>query len=48
MTKQDMIKYVAKRAEVTEEKAKDYLEAEEWRVDEAVFIIKAERKLGIL
>lgn len=48
MTKQRKVQLVAQWAMVTEEVAKAYLEAEEWLVDQAVFIIKAERKLGLL
>lgn len=48
MTKQEKIQYVAKLALVTEQVAKDYLEAEEWLVDEAVYTIETERKAGML
>lgn len=48
MTKQEKIEYVAKLTMVSKETAKNYLEAKEWLVDEAVHTIEAERKAGML
>lgn len=48
MSKQEKIQLVASRAMTTEDIAKDYLEAEEWIVDEAIYIIEAERKAGLM
>jgi hypothetical protein len=44
MNRQTKIDAVVKAANVSGEVARQYLEAEEWLVDEAVFDIRAERK----
>lgn len=48
MDKQAKIAAVVKAVSVTAEVASQYLEAEEWSVDDAVWDIRAERKLGLL
>lgn len=48
MHKQAKIAAVMKATNVTADTAYQYLEAEEWLVDEAVFDIRAERKMGLL
>lgn len=48
MDKNAKIAAVVKAVNVTAEVACQYLEAEEWLVDEAVCDIRAERKMGLL
>lgn len=48
MSKQEKIEFVAKLTLVNLDTAKKYLEAEEWLVDEAVYTINAECKVGML
>lgn len=48
MRHQAKIEAVVKAANVTAEVAFLYLEAEEWSIDDAVFDILAERKMGLL
>lgn len=47
MNKQAKIEAVVKAANVSCDVARQYLEAEEWLVDEAVFDIRAERNLEL-
>lgn len=47
MDKQAKIKAVMEAAAVTPEVARQYLEAEEWLVDEAVFDIRTERAMEL-
>ncbi|WP_324729610.1 hypothetical protein [Pseudomonas chlororaphis] len=47
MSRQAKIEAVMKAANVSAEVARQHLEAEEWLVDEAVFNIRAERKLDL-
>ena len=47
MNKQAKIEAVMKAASVPSDVARQYLEAEEWLVDEAVFDIRAERNLEL-
>jgi hypothetical protein len=48
MDKKAKIAAVVKAVSVTAEVACQYLEAEEWSVDDAVCDIRAERKMGLL
>lgn len=48
MRKQAKIEAVVKATNVTADVAYQYLEAEEWSVDDAVLDIRAERKMGLL
>lgn len=48
MSRQAKIKAVVKAANVTEEVAFQYLEAEEWSVADALYDIRAEREMGLL
>ncbi|EKT4479602.1 hypothetical protein QEL91_005363 [Pseudomonas putida] len=48
LDKQAMIAAVMREVKVSAEVARQYLEAEEWLVDEAVLDIRAERAHGLI